>query len=149
MKILTLAFFLTLGALVVVGCGGSKTQTSAQKLSNEGMQTLPSGLMYRVVKEGTGATPKATDKVRVHYRGQFPDGKEFDSSYSRGEPIEFDVTGVIKGWTEALQLMKEGASWQLCIPPGLAYGEMGAPPAIPPGATLYFDVELLKVISAD
>ena len=112
----------------------------------DGVVTLPSGLQYKIIKAGTGAKPTADSKVQVHYRGSLIDGTEFDSSYKRGEPASFPVNGVISGWTEALQLMKEGAKWQLVIPADLAYGENGAPPTIPPNATLIFDVELLKIL---
>ncbi|MGV3532261.1 MAG: FKBP-type peptidyl-prolyl cis-trans isomerase [Chthoniobacteraceae bacterium] len=111
----------------------------------EGVKTLPSGLQYKVVKEGSGKSPKATDTVSVHYRGTLIDGTEFDSSIKRGEPAEFPVNRVIKGWTEALQLMKEGDKWMLYIPSHLAYGERGAGGAIGPNETLIFEVELLKV----
>jgi len=111
----------------------------------EGVVTLPSGLQYKVIEEGSGKTPKASDTVTVNYRGTLIDGSEFDSSYKRGEPASFPVGGVIAGWTEALQLMKEGAKWQLVIPSDLAYGERGAGPLIGPNATLIFDVELIKV----
>lgn len=113
----------------------------------EGIVTLPSGLQYKVVKAGTGATPKASDTVKTHYRGTLIDGTEFDSSYKRGEPAEFPVGGVIKGWTEALQKMQVGAKWQLFIPSELAYGERGAGADIPPNATLIFDIELLEVVA--
>ncbi len=112
----------------------------------EGVVTLASGLQYRIIKAGEGATPKVDSKVQVHYSGTLLDGTEFDSSYKRGEPASFPVNGVIPGWTEALQLMKEGAKWQLVIPSELAYAERGAPPMIPPNATLVFDVELLKIL---
>jgi FKBP-type peptidyl-prolyl cis-trans isomerase FklB len=110
-----------------------------------GVQTTATGLQYKVVKAGTGRTPTADDSVTVNYRGTLVDGTEFDSSYKRGEPATFPVAGVIPGWTEALQLMKEGAQYQLVIPPELAYGERGAGGVIPPGATLVFDVELISV----
>jgi FKBP-type peptidyl-prolyl cis-trans isomerase len=110
----------------------------------EGVKTLPSGLQYKVIKEGTGKTPKATDTVVTQYKGTLIDGKEFDSSYKRGEPATFPVNGVIRGWTEALQLMKEGSKWQLVVPPELAYGDQGAGP-IGPNATLIFEVELVSV----
>lgn len=113
--------------------------------AKEGVTTLPSGLQYRVITEGTGPSPTADSKVEVHYKGTLIDGTEFDSSYKRGEPASFPVGGVIPGWTEALQLMKEGAKWELAIPPALAYGERGAPPVIPPNSALIFEVELLKV----
>ena len=111
----------------------------------EGVKVLPSGLQYKVIKSGSGKTPKATDSVKVHYHGTLIDGTVFDSSVDRGEPITFPVNGVIKGWTEALQLMKEGDKWQLFIPSDLAYGERGAPPKIAPNSTLVFEVELLAV----
>jgi FKBP-type peptidyl-prolyl cis-trans isomerase len=112
----------------------------------DGVVTLESGLQYKIIKAGEGASPKADSTVQVHYRGTLLDGTEFDSSYKRGEPASFPVNGVIAGWTEALQLMKEGAKWQLVIPAKLAYAERGAPPMIPPNATLIFDVELLKIL---
>lgn len=118
----------------------------AENKKKEGVKTLPSGLQYEVVKAGKGnASPTATDKVQTHYRGRLIDGTEFDSSHERGEPATFPVDGVIKGWTEALQLMKEGDSWRLYVPAELAYGERGAPPAIGPNQVLIFDIELLKI----
>jgi FKBP-type peptidyl-prolyl cis-trans isomerase FklB len=111
----------------------------------EGIKTLPSGLQYKVLTEGSGKMPKAEDTVTVNYKGTLIDGTEFDSSYKRGQPATFQVKGVIKGWTEALQLMKEGSKWQLFIPPELAYGERGAGRDIGPNATLIFEVELLTV----
>ncbi len=111
----------------------------------EGVVTLPSGLQYKVIKEGDGKTPKATDIVTVNYRGALVDGTEFDSSYKRGEAADFQVGSVIAGWTEALQLMKEGAKWQLFIPANLAYGERGAGNAIGPNAVLVFEIELISV----
>jgi len=107
--------------------------------------TLPSGLQYQILTKGTGATPKATDKVSTHYRGTLIDGTEFDSSYSRGQPATFPVNRVIKGWTEALQLMPIGSKWKLFIPSDLAYGDRGSPPKIGPNATLIFEVELLGI----
>jgi FKBP-type peptidyl-prolyl cis-trans isomerase FklB len=112
--------------------------TNAQK---EGVKTTPSGLQYRVIEPGTGRTPKATDTVTVNYRGTLIDGKEFDSSYKRGKPATFRVDGVIAGWTEALQLMKEGAKWQVYIPQELAYGERGPLR----DKTLIFDIDLLSI----
>lgn len=117
----------------------------ADNKKKEGIKTTASGLQYKVIKDGTGKTPKATDTVSTHYRGTLISGKEFDSSYKRGEPAEFPVNGVIKGWTEALQLMKEGSKWQLFIPSDLAYGERGAGQDIGPNSTLIFDIELLSV----
>jgi FKBP-type peptidyl-prolyl cis-trans isomerases 1 len=111
-----------------------------------GVVILPSGLEYKVLKEGTGKIPSSTDRVRVHYTGRTIDGKVFDSSEQRGEPAEFGVNQVIPGWVEALQLMPEGSRWQLVIPSDLAYGEHGAGDAIAPNSTLIFDVELLKVL---
>ena len=113
--------------------------------AKEGVKTLPSGLQYKVIKDGDGKTPKATDTVVTHYRGTLLDGSEFDSSYKRNQPAEFPVSGVIKGWSEALQLMKEGAKWTLYVPPNLAYGARGFPPVIGPNETLIFEIELLKV----
>jgi FKBP-type peptidyl-prolyl cis-trans isomerase len=113
--------------------------------AKEGVKVLPSGLQYKIIKEGTGQTPTAEDKVKTHYRGTLIDGKEFDSSYKRNQPAEFPVKGVIKGWTEALQLMKEGAKWELYIPPDLAYGVPGRP-SIPPNSVLIFEIELLEVV---
>ena len=112
----------------------------------EGVTTLPSGLQYKVLKAGTGATPTASDTVRTHYEGKLIDGTIFDSSIRRGEPAEFPVEGVIAGWTEALQKMKVGDKWQLVIPSSLAYGEAGAQGVIPPHATLIFDIELLDIV---
>jgi FKBP-type peptidyl-prolyl cis-trans isomerase FklB len=111
----------------------------------DGIKTLPSGLQYKILTEGSGKTPKATDTVTVHYRGTLINGTEFDSSYKRGQPVTFQVNGVIRGWNEALQLMKGGSKWQLFIPPELAYGERAAGPQIPPNSTLIFEVELISV----
>lgn len=110
----------------------------------EGIKTLPSGLQYKILAEGSGKKPKMSDEVTVNYRGTLIDGTEFDSSYKRGQPITLKTNGVIKGWTEALQLMKEGSKWQLFIPPELAYGDQGAGP-IEPNSTLIFEVELISV----
>ena len=111
----------------------------------KGIKTLPSGLQYKVLSEGAGKTPTKSDTVTVHYRGTFMNGTKFDSSIARGQPASFQVDGVIPGWTEVLQLMKEGAKWQLFIPPELAYGERGMPPRIPPQSTLIFEVDLLAI----
>ncbi len=117
----------------------------AENAKKKGVKTLPSGLQYKVIEKGAGASPKKTDSVTVHYKGTLIDGTEFDSSYKRGKPATFRVDRVIAGWTEALQLMKPGAKWQLFIPPDLAYGERGAGPRIGPNSTLIFEVELIKV----
>ncbi len=117
----------------------------AENQKKAGITTTSTGLQYEVITSGSGATPKLTDKVTTHYRGTLVNGQEFDSSYKRGEPATFPVNGVIKGWTEALQLMKEGDKWRLYIPYDLAYGERGAGQDIPPYATLIFDIELIKV----
>jgi FKBP-type peptidyl-prolyl cis-trans isomerase FklB len=120
----------------------------AENKKKEGVVTLPSGLQYKVIKEGTGETPKLTDTVTTDYRGTLIEGTEFDSSYRRGQQATFPVKGVIAGWTEALQLMKVGSKWQLFIPSNLAYGERGAGRDIGPNATLIFDVELLSIKEA-
>jgi FKBP-type peptidyl-prolyl cis-trans isomerase FklB len=111
-----------------------------------GVSTTASGLQYQVMVKGSGAMPKAEDKVKVHYRGTLIDGTEFDSSYKRGEPATFGVNQVIAGWTEALQLMPVGSKWMLYIPSNLAYGERGAGPQIQPNSTLVFEVELLEIV---
>jgi len=111
----------------------------------EGVQVTASGLQYKVLQAGTGATPKLSDTVTTHYAGTLLSGKEFDSSYRRGEPASFPVQGVIAGWTEALQLMTVGSKWRLYIPSELAYGERGAGQDIEPHSTLVFDIELLAI----
>lgn len=118
----------------------------AENAKKKGVTTLPSGLQYRVLTAGSGASPKDKDGVTVNYRGTLVDGTEFDSSYKRGKPESFKVDGVIAGWTEALQLMKKGAKWELFVPPELAYGERGMG-RIPPNSTLIFEVELVSVES--
>src|SRR5438477_3705890 len=130
---------------------GEKNKTEGAKFLEEnkkkpGVKTTASGLEYKVEKEGSGPQPKPTDMVTVNYRGTLIDGTEFDSSYKRGQPATFPVTGVIKGWTEALQLMKVGSKYQLRIPPSLAYGERSVSPEIGPNSTLIFEVELQDVI---
>lgn len=117
----------------------------ASNSKKPGVKVTPSGLQYQVLKEGQGDSPGATDTVVVNYRGTLLDGTEFDSSYKRGEPATFPVNNVIKGWQEALQMMKPGAKWKIFVPADLAYGERGAGAAIGPNATLTFEVELLEV----
>jgi FKBP-type peptidyl-prolyl cis-trans isomerase FklB len=112
----------------------------------EGVVTTASGLQYKVLTAGQGGSPTAEDQVRVHYEGSLVDGTVFDSSYQRGEPVEFKLGQVIQGWNEALPLMKVGSKWRLWIPSGLAYGDQGRPPQIGPSATLMFDVELLGIV---
>lgn len=121
----------------------------AENATREGVVVTESGLQYEVIEAGAGATPTAEDSVEVHYRGTLIDGTEFDSSYSRGQTVTFGVTQVIAGWTEALQLMQEGAKYKLFIPADLAYGAGGAGQVIGPNATLIFDVELVKVVGSE
>jgi FKBP-type peptidyl-prolyl cis-trans isomerase FklB len=117
----------------------------AENKKKEGVKTLPSGLQYKVIKAGIGKKPKADDTVTANYRGTLLDGTEFDSSYKRGQPATFRVSGVIPGWTEALQLMEEGAKWQLFVPSNLAYGQRGAGKVIGPNTTLIFEIELVSI----
>jgi FKBP-type peptidyl-prolyl cis-trans isomerase FklB len=117
----------------------------AENKKKQGVITMPSGLQYKILTDGKGKSPKATDTVTVNYKGTLIDGTEFDSSYKRGQPATFAVNGVIPGWTEALQLMKEGSKWQMFIPSNLAYGERGAGGAIGPNAVLIFEVELISI----
>jgi FKBP-type peptidyl-prolyl cis-trans isomerase len=129
---------------------GEKAQADGARFLAEnekkpGVQKTASGLQYQIITAGDGPKPKSTDKVKVHYRGTLIDGKEFDSSYSRGEPAVFPANRVIAGWTEALQLMPVGSKWKLFIPASLAYGAEGAGAAIPPNAALVFEVELLGI----
>src|SRR5213592_1134514 len=121
------------------------TKFLEENKKKEGVKTTASGLQYKLIKEGTGAQPKATDTVTVNYRGTLINGKEFDSSYKRGQPATFPLNGVIKGWTEALQLMKVGSKYQLFVPSNLAYGERAVGADIAANATLIFEVELLDV----
>ena len=128
--------------------GANKQEGDAFLAANkgkEGVVTLPSGLQYKILTKGSGPKPAASDTVVCNYRGTLVNGKEFDSSYKRGQPATFPVGGVIKGWTEALQLMPVGSKWQLFVPADLAYGDRGAGPDIGPGATLIFDVELISI----
>jgi FKBP-type peptidyl-prolyl cis-trans isomerase FklB len=121
------------------------TKFLAENKVKPGVVTLPSGLQYEILKAGDGPKPTINDKVKTHYHGTLIDGTVFDSSVDRGEPISFPVSGVIKGWTEALQLMPVGSKWRLFVPSELAYGDRGAGPKIGPGSTLVFDVELLSI----
>ena len=141
MKILGL---LVLATLTITSAAA---QTAASAVSAATASAPASGLVYRSLKDGGGAAPIATDVVRVHYRGTFPDGREFDSSIARGQPAEFPLNRVIKCWTEGVQRMKVGGKAQLVCPPAIAYGERGTPGGpIPPNATLHFEVELLGIV---
>ncbi len=129
---------------------GSKNSAAADQFvadnkTKQGVVTLPSGLQYKVIKQGTGQKPKRSDYVKAHYRGTLLDGTEFDSSYKRGEPSSFAVDGVIEGWKEALQLMPVGSKWQLFVPANLAYGPRSPSPLIEPNSLLVFEVELLGI----
>jgi len=132
--------------LFVTASAWSQADVAAKSAKEPGAVTTESGLVYRALTEGKGASPSATDTVRVHYRGTLPDGKEFDSSYSRGQPAEFPLNRVIKCWTEGVQKLKVGGKAKLTCPPGIAYGERGAGSVIPPNATLLFEVELLGIV---
>lgn len=133
------------GGLALAQGGTDPALAAAAK--EPGAVTTASGLVYRATQDGTGASPTAADTVRVHYRGTFPDGREFDSSFKRGEPIEFPLNRVIPCWTEGVQRMKAGGKAKLTCPSAIAYGARGAPPVIPPNATLVFEVELLGIRS--
>ena len=117
----------------------------AENVNIKDIKTTESGLQYKIIKEGDGEIPNVEDFVTAHYRGTLTDGTEFDSSYSRGEPQRFETDGVIKGWTEALQMMKVGSQWEIFVPPDLAYGRTGMLPKIPPNSVLVFEIELLSV----
>jgi FKBP-type peptidyl-prolyl cis-trans isomerase FkpA len=138
-----------LGLLSLLACWAplaAAQDDAAQAAAKEpGAQVTSTGLVYRSLKEGQGANPAASDTVKVHYRGTFPDGREFDSSFKRGEPIQFPLTGVIRCWTEGVQKMKVGGKAKLTCPPAIAYGPRGAGGVIPPNATLVFEVELLGI----
>lgn len=124
-----------------------QTVSTASPPTGAANVTTSTGLIYTSLKEGSGASPQATDTVRVHYRGTFPDGKEFDSSYSRGQPAQFPLNRVIRCWTEGVQMIKVGGKARLVCPPAIAYGERGTPGGpIPPNATLHFEVELLGIV---
>jgi FKBP-type peptidyl-prolyl cis-trans isomerase FkpA len=138
------AALLTL-ALAPVAWAQSPLTSAAEAAKEPSAQITPSGLIYRSLKEGDGASPSASDKVKVHYRGTFLDGREFDSSYKRNSPIEFPLSGVIPCWTEGVQKMKVGGKAKLTCPPAIAYGNRGAGNVIPPNSTLQFEVELLGI----
>ena len=129
-------------ALSLVACAAPAQAPAAAKSA---AVTTKSGMVYEPIKEGSGASPAATDTVKVHYRGTFQDGREFDSSYKRGEPTEFPLNRVIPCWTEGVQMMKPGGKARLTCPPAIAYGERGAGGVIPPNTTLNFEVELVSV----
>ncbi len=138
---------LTLALAAFAGATWAQGDAALSKAKAEaGATTTDSGLVYRALKDGSGPSPKASDVVRVHYKGTFPDGKEFDSSYSRGKPAEFPLDRVIKCWTEGVQRMKVGGKAKLTCPSAIAYGERGAGGVIPPNATLQFEVELLGIV---
>jgi len=154
-------FILTLALGLLAGCGAKNDKATMQtnpstnsdpgaafladNAKKDGVITTASGLQYKVIKSGMGETPKLADTVKVHYQGALIDGRIFDSSIKRGQPITFPVSGVIPGWTEALQLMKVGDKWQLFIPAKLAYGNQSPSPLIPPNSVLIFEVELLDI----
>ncbi len=142
-----LKIFLALcSAVVALAAAPAWSQNKpAARPDNPVVRTLPSGLVIEMLREGKGARPSPASTVKVHYRGMFPNGKEFDSSFSRGEPIEFPLNGVIKCWTEGVGMMKVGGAARLTCPPAIAYGARGAGGVIPPNATLVFEVQLLGV----
>ncbi len=140
------AFYTTAFALLLAPACWAQSDAAIAAASKEpGARVTKSGLVYLSLKDGTGASPQATDKVKVHYKGTFPDGKEFDSSYKRNEPTEFPLNGVIPCWTEGVQLMKAGGKAKLTCPASIAYGQRGAGGVIPPNATLLFEIELLAI----
>jgi FKBP-type peptidyl-prolyl cis-trans isomerase FkpA len=131
--------------LLAFGCATAQADPLAKAAAEKGAVVTDTGLVYRDLKEGKGASPAATDTVKVHYKGTFPDGKEFDSSYSRGQPTSFPLNRVIKCWTEGVQRMKVGGKAKLTCPAAIAYGDRGAGAAVPAGAILVFEVELLAI----
>jgi len=148
---ISILFLAGLGVAGVTRASVMETQKKNQAYleaaaKEEGAVKTSSGLIYKVLTPGTGESPKLTDTVKVHYKGTFIDGTEFDSSYKRGEPTEFPVTKVIKCWTEGLQKMKVGEKAQLVCPPGIAYGDKGMGGVVPPGAVLVFQIELLEIV---
>ncbi|MBC7647772.1 MAG: FKBP-type peptidyl-prolyl cis-trans isomerase [Vitreoscilla sp.] len=133
-------------SLLVATVASAQTDAAITAATKEaGAKVTASGLVYRSLKDGTGSSPAAIDRVKVHYKGTFPDGKEFDSSYKRNEPTEFPLNGVIPCWTEGVQLMKTGGKAKLTCPSAIAYGARGAGGVIPPNATLVFEIELLAI----
>ncbi len=142
MRTTLIATFMTFFATVSLAQTDAVLTAAAKEA---GAQVTKSGLVYRSLKEGAGKSPASSDRVKVHYKGSFPDGKEFDSSYKRGEPTEFPLNGVIPCWTEGVQLMKTGGKAKLTCPSTIAYGQRGAGGVIPPNATLVFEVELLAI----
>ena len=141
-----LTFMLAALTLLTAQAGWAQTDAAVAAATKEaGAKVTASGLVYRSLKDGTGSSPAATDRVKVHYKGTFPDGKEFDSSYKRNEPTEFPLNGVIPCWTEGVQLMKTGGKAKLTCPASIAYGPRGAGGVIPPNATLVFEIELLAI----
>ena len=141
-----LTFIASALVLFIATTASAQTDAALTAASKEqGAQVTKSGLVYRSLKDGTGGSPAATDRVKVHYKGTFPDGKEFDSSYKRNEPTEFPLNGVIPCWTEGVQLMKTGGKAKLTCPSAIAYGQRGAGGVIPPNATLVFEIELLAI----
>lgn len=131
--------------LAVLPAAWAQNAVTSAAAKEAGAKVLPSGLVFRSLQDGTGSNPSAVDKVKVHYRGTLPDGKEFDSSYKRNEAIEFPLNRVIPCWTEGVQLMKVGGKAKLTCPPEIAYGARGAGGVIPPNATLHFEIELLGI----
>lgn len=147
-SVTSLKFMFCAGVLALSSASSVFAQADAAAAAaakEAGAVVTPSGLVYRSLKDGAGASPAASDTVKVHYRGTFPDGKEFDSSYARNEPAEFPLGGVIKCWTEGVQRMKVGGKAKLTCPAAIAYGSRGAGGVIPPNATLQFEVELLSI----
>ena len=135
--------FAVLGLACLTAC--AQAAPNARAVTGSAKTTTASGIVFETMQAGTGASPKATDTVTVHYRGTFPDGREFDSSYKRGQPTSFPLNRVIPCWTEAVQMMRVGGKARITCPPQLAYGERGAGGVIPPNATLNFDIELLGI----
>ena len=149
-KLMKLGLTASLACLCIAVAAPVWAQAAAKPAAKEAVKeaapvTTPSGLIYRSLKEGSGANPTASDVVKVHYRGTLVDGKEFDSSYKRNEPAEFPLNRVIPCWTEGVQRMKVGGKAKLTCPPGIAYGQRGAGGVIPPNATLDFEIELLDI----